>query len=88
MVKSPSKGLVPKRKFSHLALEGGEDSSSISSKVNTLHQFSQGNPIDVSMPGVMCIVVCTVLLSLLREESGREFDHNLKSMHTLLTLRQ
>ncbi|XP_050711159.1 heat shock factor protein-like isoform X6 [Eriocheir sinensis] len=47
MVKSPSKGLVPKRKFSHLALEGGEESSSSSSKINTLQQFSQGNPIDI-----------------------------------------
>lgn len=46
MVKSPSKGLVPKRKFSHLALEGGDESPSLS-KINTIHQFLQGNPIDV-----------------------------------------
>ncbi|XP_045128626.1 heat shock factor protein-like isoform X2 [Portunus trituberculatus] len=46
MVKSPSKGLVPKRKFSHLALEASDDSSSLS-KINTMHQFLQGNPIDV-----------------------------------------
>ncbi|XP_042215041.1 heat shock factor protein-like isoform X2 [Homarus americanus] len=48
MVKSPSKTLVPKRKFGHLALEGGEENSSSSTKINPLPQFSQGTPIDVS----------------------------------------
>lgn len=57
MVKSPSKGLVPKRKFSHLALEGGEESSS--SKINTLHQFSQGSPLDVSR-SLLCFCVMFV----------------------------
>ncbi|XP_045625700.1 heat shock factor protein isoform X3 [Procambarus clarkii] len=47
MVKSPSKPLIQKRKFSHLALEGSEESSSPSAKINTLPQFSQGNPIDI-----------------------------------------
>ena len=56
MVKSPSKGLVPKRKFSHLALEGGDESASLS-KINTIHQFLQGNSIDVSVLSLSPILV-------------------------------
>lgn len=45
MVKSPSKTLAPKRKFGHLALEGGEDATA---KLNNLTQFTQGPAMDVS----------------------------------------
>ncbi|ROT67637.1 heat shock factor 1 [Penaeus vannamei] len=44
MVKSPSKTLAPKRKFGHLALEGGEDATA---KLNNLTQFTQGPAMDV-----------------------------------------
>ncbi|XP_042871323.1 heat shock factor protein-like isoform X5 [Penaeus japonicus] len=47
MVKSPSKTLAPKRKFGHLALEGGEDASSATAKLNNLTQFTQGTTMDV-----------------------------------------
>lgn len=49
MVKSPSKTLAPKRKFGHLALEGGEDASSATAKLNNLTQFTQGTTMDVSL---------------------------------------
>ncbi|XP_071539471.1 uncharacterized protein Hsf isoform X2 [Panulirus ornatus] len=47
MVKNPSKTLVPKRKFNHLALEGGEETTTSSGKINSLPQFSQGTSIDI-----------------------------------------
>ncbi|XP_063611915.1 heat shock factor protein-like isoform X2 [Penaeus indicus] len=47
MVKSPSKTLAPKRKFGHLALEGGEDATSATAKLNNLTQFTQGPAMDV-----------------------------------------
>ncbi|XP_047476647.1 heat shock factor protein-like isoform X5 [Penaeus chinensis] len=47
MVKSPSKTLAPKRKFGHLALEGGEDATSATAKLNNLTQFTQGAAMDV-----------------------------------------
>ncbi|XP_053640420.1 heat shock factor protein isoform X3 [Cherax quadricarinatus] len=53
MVKSPSKTMIPKRKFGHLALEGGEESSSSSTKLNSLSQFTQGSPIDVSFSQIV-----------------------------------
>lgn len=41
MVKSPSKTIIPKRKFGHLALEGGEESNAAAAALNSLPQLAQ-----------------------------------------------
>lgn len=57
MVKSPSKTLGGKRKFGHLALQGAEEgTSAAAAALNSLPQFSQTNPIDVSWHLIFYIV--------------------------------